>query len=93
MIPTTSVPLAVRLRLWAAAQFGPGQPPRQRRAIEGVSEGAAIPTAVDVTGGKGDNERRVVLLSRFDGTALRPLDAARLGLRLIAQAAREVVGV
>ncbi|WAB09242.1 hypothetical protein SEA_LITTLEMUNCHKIN_66 [Gordonia phage LittleMunchkin] len=96
MIPTTPAPLAVRLRLWAVAAFGPGgQPPRAHRdGVPGVSEGAGVPTSIVVTGGKGKTrERHVVVIARFEGTLLRPRDAVRLSRLLIAQAAREVVGL
>lgn len=94
MIPTTPAPLSTRLRLWAAAAFGPGQPPRARRdGAPGVSEGASVPTSIVVTGGKGDSGRHVVVIARFEGTLLRPRDAVRLARLLIVQAAREVAGL
>ncbi|QDF17593.1 hypothetical protein SEA_YAGO84_62 [Gordonia phage Yago84] len=95
MIPTTPAPLPARLRLWLAATFGPGQPTRARRSgVPGVSEGASVPTSIVVTGGKGKtSERHVIVLAQFEGTLLRPRAAVRLARLLVAQAAREVVGL
>ncbi|WIC90045.1 hypothetical protein SEA_SISKO_63 [Gordonia phage Sisko] len=95
MIPTTPAPLSTRVRLWAAAAFGPGQPPRSpRRGVPGVSEGASLPASIVVTGGKGKtSERHVIVIAKYDGTLLRPRAAVRLARLLLAQAAREVVGL
>ncbi|QNL30188.1 hypothetical protein SEA_MARIOKART_61 [Gordonia phage Mariokart] len=64
-----------------------------RRDVTGRSEGAGVPTVVAVIGAKGDDEQSVVLLTRFDSILLTPRMAVRLAGKLIAQAAREVVGL
>ncbi|UJE15720.1 hypothetical protein SEA_LIGMA_65 [Gordonia phage Ligma] len=64
-----------------------------RRDVTGHSEGAQVPTIVGVIGAKGDNEQSVVLLTRFDSILLTPRMAVRLAGKLIAQAAREVLGL
>lgn len=61
--------------------------------VLGYSEAAETETEVAVIGTKGDDEGHVALLTRFDSTILTPANAARLGVKLIAQAAREVVGL